>query len=88
VDITSQDHSDLAVILDNLGGKLGSRFEKTGRINDLEESIRRIQQTMNITLQDHSDLTIILNNLGSKFEKRFQKTGRIEDLEESIRRTQ
>jgi len=38
VDLTSRDHPNVAVMLSNLGNKLGMRFEKIGRMEDLEQS--------------------------------------------------
>ena len=76
------------VRLNNLSNMLESRFERTGRIEDLEESIRRVQQTVDITSLDHPDLAGRLNSLANKLQRRFERTGRMEDLEESIRRAQ
>jgi hypothetical protein len=53
VNIMPQDHLDLAGMLNNLGSKLESQFERMGRMEDLKESIYQAQQVMNITPQDH-----------------------------------
>ena len=71
-------------MLSNLGNKLGMRFEKIGRMEDLEQSARRAQQAVDLTPQDHPDLASMLNNLGNKLERRFEGMGRMGDLEESI----
>ncbi len=55
---------DLAGRLNNLGIKLARRFERTGKMEDLKESIRRAQQAIDITPQDHPDLAGQLNNFG------------------------
>jgi uncharacterized protein with von Willebrand factor type A (vWA) domain len=68
VNITSQDHSNLAGRLNNLGNKLQSRFERTDRMEDLKEFICQAQEVVNITPQDHSDLADSLSNLGSKLK--------------------
>jgi hypothetical protein len=49
VEGTPQGHPDLAGRLNNLGIMLERRFEKTGRIEDLEEAIRKAQQTVKVT---------------------------------------
>jgi len=72
VNITPQDHPDLAMYLNNLGYKLETRFEKTGRMEDLEESIRRAQQAGDIMPQDHPDLAMYLNNFGRHLCLLFQ----------------
>jgi len=43
-------------------------------MEDLEDSIRRAQQAVNITPQDHPDLAMYLNNLGNKLETQFERT--------------
>jgi hypothetical protein len=82
VNITSQDHPDLAGRLSTLGNKHQSRFERTGRMKDLEESIRRAQEAVDIIPQDHPNMPAILVNLGIKLHMQFERTGR---TEESIR---
>jgi hypothetical protein len=39
---------DLAGMIHNLGNKLARRLERTERMEDLEESIRRAQQAVDI----------------------------------------
>jgi hypothetical protein len=39
VDVTPKDHPDLAGRLNNLGNKLGRRYKRTGKMEDLEEAI-------------------------------------------------
>ena len=41
MEVTSEDHPDLIIYLNNLGNKFQSRFERTGRMEDLEETIRK-----------------------------------------------
>jgi len=40
VEVTPEDHPNLAGRLSNLGNKLGRRYERTGKIEDLKEAIR------------------------------------------------
>jgi len=49
-----------------LGNKLGSRFERTGKMEDLEESIRITQEAVNITPEDHPDLAGRSFQIGSQ----------------------
>jgi len=39
VEVTPKDYPDLAGYLNNLGSKLESRYNRTGKIEDLEEAI-------------------------------------------------
>ncbi|KAH0557190.1 hypothetical protein GP486_005017 [Trichoglossum hirsutum] len=56
-----------------------------GKIEDLEEAIRVVQQAVDITPKDHTNLTGSLNNLGIELDNRYECTGKIEDLEEATR---
>ncbi len=64
---------DLPGRLNNLGIMLERRFERTGMMEDLEDSIRRAQQAVTITPQDHLSLAMYLNNLGNKLETQFER---------------
>ena len=66
VGITPRDHPDLAARLGNLGNKLVSRYERTGKIEDPEESIQVARQAVDVTPEDHPDLAGRLNSLGNK----------------------
>lgn len=66
VGITPRDHPDLAARLNNLGNKLVSQYERTGKIEDPEESIQVAQQAVDVTLEDYLDLAGRLNSLGNK----------------------
>jgi tetratricopeptide (TPR) repeat protein len=88
VEFTPQDYPDLAGWLNNLGNMLGSRFERTGRMEDLKEAIRKAQQAVEFTPENHPDLAMYLNNLGNKLKRRFKRTGRMEGLKKAIRKAQ
>ena len=63
VEITPQDHPDLAMYLNNLGYVLEKRFDRIGRMEDLEESIHKAQQAVENTPKDHPNLADWSNNL-------------------------
>src|SRR2546430_3240235 len=88
VHFRSEDHPDLAGWLNNLGNKLGRRYECMGRMEDLEEAVRVTEQAVKVTPEDHPDLAARLNNLGNKLGRRDERMGRMEDLEEAIRVTE
>jgi hypothetical protein len=63
---------------------LGHRFERQGRMDDLEEAIRTARRVVEVIPKDHEDLAALLHNLGNRLESRFERMGRMEDLEEAI----
>src|SRR2546421_12778568 len=56
------------------------RYERWGRMEDLEEAIRRAEEAVAATPDDHPELAGRLNILGINLGCRFKRTGRIEDL--------
>jgi hypothetical protein len=50
--------------LNNLGSKIGLRYERTGEMKDLEEAIQTARQAVESMPADHPDLGTLLNNLG------------------------
>lgn len=85
VEITPEDHPDLAGRLNNLGTKLSRRYDRTRKMDDLEEAIQVARQAVKVTPEEHPDLAAWLNNLGTKLESRYKCTRKMEDLEEAIR---
>ncbi|PNP58764.1 hypothetical protein FNYG_15026 [Fusarium nygamai] len=77
------DHPNLAAIWNNLGHKLGLRYEQKGEMRDLEEAIERAKQAINLTPDDHPDLAAWLDNLGHKLHQRYEQMGEVRDLEEA-----
>ncbi|KAH0563243.1 hypothetical protein GP486_002188 [Trichoglossum hirsutum] len=88
---TQEGNEAYAGRLNNLGVMLESRYERTGKMEDLEEAIliaRQAVDAVDVTPEDHPDLAGRLNNLGNKLESRYERTGKMEDLEEAIQITQ
>jgi len=42
MEVTSEDHPDLIIYLNNLGNKFQSRFERTGRMENLKKITRKV----------------------------------------------
>ena len=72
-------------LLGNLGTFLGSRYERTGDMADLEEAIQITRQAVASTPKDHSNLVSYLSNLGSCLRSRYERMGDMADLEEANR---
>ncbi|SPJ80269.1 uncharacterized protein FTOL_08661 [Fusarium torulosum] len=83
IELTPDDHPDLAGWLSNLGNQLCHRYEQTGETKDLEEAIEIARQAVELTPDDHLDLAGRLNNLGNQLGRRYERTGEMKDLEEA-----
>jgi tetratricopeptide (TPR) repeat protein len=84
VEITPQDHPNLAIWLNNLGNMLSYQYARTDKTEDLEEAISHARRAVEITPQNHPALARRLNNLGNMLSERCARTSKTEDLEEAI----
>ncbi|KAI2616349.1 CHAT domain-containing protein, partial [Hypoxylon sp. NC1633] len=84
MDATPQDYPDRAFRLNNIGGWLGRRFERTGSIDDLNRAIDISERVVDATPQDHPDRAAWLNNFGAWLGRRFEREGSINDLNRAI----
>ncbi|KAH8777267.1 hypothetical protein BGZ57DRAFT_761652 [Hyaloscypha finlandica] len=71
-------------LLSNLGVFLGSRYKRTGDINDLEEAIQVARQVVASTPKYYSDLVGFLNSFRNRLRSWYKRTGDITNLEEAI----
>ncbi|PVF91893.1 TPR-like protein [Serendipita vermifera] len=62
------------------------KFERHGKLEDLEQAISKFEVVANVTLEDDPNLPRILGNLGLYLRCRFEQLGRIADINESIER--
>jgi hypothetical protein len=76
-------HPDKAEYLRNLGNSLGTRFEHTGNLSDLENAISNLQQAVQLTGDKHPNQAI-LSDLGSILGTRFKHRGDLADLKNAI----
>ncbi|KAG7424334.1 hypothetical protein Forpi1262_v014530 [Fusarium oxysporum f. sp. raphani] len=83
VSMTLKTDPRCAASLNNLGSKLGRRYQRTGAMSDLEEAISVARQVATATPNDHPGRAIHLNNLGIKLESRYKRTAAINDLHEA-----
>jgi tetratricopeptide (TPR) repeat protein len=70
--------------MNNLEVMLGLRYERTGKMADLEEAIRTARQAVNSTPPNHAGQALYLHSLGFMLLRRFERTGENADLEEAI----
>ena len=80
------DHTDQARRSFNLGSTLGVRYQNTGQIEDLEESIRYVEVAVNSCPKDFPERARYLVDLGISFYERFQKRQDLRDLERAYER--
>jgi CHAT domain-containing protein len=82
-EVTGQSHANHAG-LSFLAATLGTRFERSGEMKDLEEAIDTARRAVQSTPPDHPGLAMYLNNLGNWLRRRFERSGEMKDLEEAI----
>ena len=72
------------MVLNNLGNTLGSRYERSVSLEDLENAITCERQAVKATPPDHPVRAERLSNLGNLLVYRYKSTGAMDDLEEAI----
>ncbi|KAH8115661.1 CHAT domain-containing protein [Phellopilus nigrolimitatus] len=77
-------HPDRFAFLNDLGDDVLALFGQTGRMKDLEESISKYRDALELCPPGHPGRSVSLNNIANGLLTRFKQTGRMEDLEESI----
>ncbi|KJZ70853.1 hypothetical protein HIM_09767 [Hirsutella minnesotensis 3608] len=76
--------TDRAAQLSNLGTWLGTRFDRTGSMDNLDRAVEVADMAVAATPQDHPDRAARLNNLGCILGMRFERTGSMEDLDRAV----
>ncbi|KAF9063110.1 CHAT domain-containing protein [Rhodocollybia butyracea] len=77
-------HPSRGSSLNNLSHDLQKRFEQTGHLEDLDESIQLSREALPLHPLGHVDCGFSLGILSGGLRNRFQQTGHLEDLDESI----
>ena len=75
---------DHSTSLNNLANTLYTRFEQSGRTEDLEGAIAYHRQALTLRPPGHPDRSYSLNNLALVLSIRFEQSGMVEDLEDAI----
>lgn len=65
----------------NLSVMLSCRYERTGRLGDLEDAIQIAEEAVKGTPEEHPNLAIYLYNQGDILLKLYMRNGRPEILE-------
>lgn len=82
------DHDIFVGRLKNLGKIVEMLYQRTGKIEDLEEAIGISRQVVQLIPKHEPDLAERLDNLGGMVEKRHKCIGNMGDLDEAIRISQ
>jgi Tetratricopeptide repeat len=84
VKATSSDPPDRARRLDNLGIWLGTRFDRTKAVDDLNHAVEATDKAVKTIPSDHPDRAGYLNNLGIWLGRRFERTRAMDDLNHAV----
>jgi tetratricopeptide (TPR) repeat protein len=83
LELPSNDGSHLDSMFD-LGSALWSRFQRTGLISDIEETISMFRELLSFYPTSYLNRPSLLTGLGVALDHRFRRTGSITDVEEAI----
>ncbi|WP_049556713.1 CHAT domain-containing protein [Nonomuraea sp. SBT364] len=81
----SPQHAERAMALTGLGSALSYRYELTGNLDELDESVDSHRAAVTLTGPDHQNYALYLANLGATLEQRYERTRRGEDTDEAAR---
>ena len=59
-------------------------YNRWGRLTDLDEAIRSMEQVLQATPENHENWAGLLHNSSVLLQSRFERQGRIQDLEQAI----
>ncbi|KAH7009653.1 hypothetical protein EDB80DRAFT_750248 [Ilyonectria destructans] len=82
--ITPKDHGSLPTLWSNLGMCLGNRYSRTGLMEDLDNAIGIIRQSIQVVPEEHVGRPLLLNNLGLRLGEKFLLENRVQGLDEAI----
>ncbi|KAF3184829.1 hypothetical protein TWF225_005740 [Orbilia oligospora] len=71
-------------MLSNFGVMLGTRFNRTGSMDDLNRAVEAVDIAVTATHPDHPDQANRLSNLGNQLKTRFHRTGSIDDTDRAL----
>jgi len=77
-------HPNRSYSLMNLADALYTRFEKLGRMEDLEDAISSDREALTLCPPGHPNRCYSLMNLANAVYTRFEQLGRMEDLEDAV----
>jgi hypothetical protein len=84
VDLTPSDDPDLPPRLDGLGISLGSRYEGTADMADLDQAITHQRYAVDLMQGDSPNLPSFVSNLANSLQIRYKRKGETMDLDQTI----
>ncbi|KAL4891097.1 CHAT domain-containing protein [Aspergillus ambiguus] len=82
--ISDDDDPDLAQYLSHMAGFLASRFERTGSLDDLDQSILLGRQAVDVTSNDDPHRADLLLDLSEYLHNRYIRLGSLEDNRQAV----
>ena len=76
-------HRDHSSSLNDRANTVLTRYEQSGRIEDLEEVITFYREALTLRLPCHPDRSSSLNDLAVAICARYEHSGKMEDLKEA-----
>jgi hypothetical protein len=83
VQATPADHPNFLQFLGNLGNVIGSQYQRTRRIEDLDEIILVSRRLVQATPPDHRSFAKWLSSLGAELHSRYERTRQPADIEDA-----
>ncbi|THU80982.1 TPR-like protein [Dendrothele bispora CBS 962.96] len=84
IKLTPDGSTKKAGLLNDLGIAFSHRFERLGKLRDLENAIHVKQQAVDLTPDGNANKAASLNNLGISFSQRYECLGELGDIENAI----
>jgi tetratricopeptide (TPR) repeat protein len=77
-------HLNIPACLNNLANALSVRFERLGKLSDVEDAIATHRRAIQLTSDDHPDKPIFLSSLGASLIARFERFDEFDNLEDAV----
>ncbi|KAF5339975.1 hypothetical protein D9611_012387 [Ephemerocybe angulata] len=84
LELTPEGDPDMALRLTHLAVLIHARFERTGDLQDLAESVALTRRALELTPEGHPDMASRLTHLGASIHARFERTGDLQDITEAV----
>ncbi|KAG9120450.1 hypothetical protein FRC07_004053, partial [Ceratobasidium sp. 392] len=82
--ISNQDERGRLTCLNNLGALLGTRFEYTGQISDLETASIYHSHVLSAAPDEDPDKPTVLHGLGKLHNRKFKRLGSLIDIDTAV----
>lgn len=84
VELSSNDSVTRSYYLVNLGKSLFERFDYTGNLQDIEDSIYHLQEALQLVSSDSPEKLIALEYLARNYYEKFSHSGNLTDIDQAV----